>query len=126
MYLNFYYTVWGERVDYNIVVPRYIVLIFLIWTIVCLWKIFEKAWLPWRWAIIPFYNIFLRFKISSMSGWWVLSLLFPPAFLIALIVSFFKVAKNFWKSGWFGVWLWLLNPIFIGILAFNKDNYQGK
>ena len=124
--LNFYYTIWGERVDYNMVVPRYIVLTLLIWTIVCWWKIFEKAWLPGRWALVPFYNIFLRFKISSMSGWRVCSLLFPPLFIIVFIVSLFKLAKNFGKSGGFGLWLWFLNPIFLWLLAFDKSKYQAK
>jgi uncharacterized membrane protein len=39
--------------------------------------------------------------MAGMSGWWVVSLLIAPIFLIAFIVSFFKVAKNFGKSGWF-------------------------
>lgn len=122
--LNFYYQIWGNRVDYNVEVPRYVVCVLLIWTIICRWKMFEKAGLPKRWAIVPFYNIFLRFKMASMSWWWVLSLLFPPAFLIAFIVSLFKVAKNFGKSGRFGLWLWFLNPLFIWILAFDNSKYS--
>ena len=100
--------------------------IFCIWSIICRWKMFQKAGLPGWWAIIPFYNIFLRFKMAGMSGWWVLSLLIAPVFLIAFIVSFFKVAKNFGKSGWFWLGLWFLNPIFIGILAFDKSTYTAK
>lgn len=100
--------------------------ILFVWTIICRWKMFQKAGLPGWGAIIPFYNIYLRFKMAGMSGWWVLSLLIAPVFVIAFIVSFFKVAKNFGKSGWFWLWLWLLNPIFIGILAFDKSTYSAK
>ena len=100
--------------------------IICVWTIICRWKMFQKAGLPRWWAIIPFYNIYLRFKIAGMSGWWVVSLLIAPIFLIAFIVSFFKVAKKFEKSEWFWLGLWFLNPIFIGILAFDKSTYAAK
>lgn len=98
--------------------------ILAVWTIICRWKMFQKAGLPGWWAIIPFYNIYLRFKMSWMSGWWVLSLLFPPLFLIAFIVSFFKVPQRFGKHWAWGFGLWFLNPIFIGILAFGKASYK--
>ena len=98
--------------------------VLLLWTIICRWRMFQKAGLPGWWAIIPFYNIYLRFKMAGMSGWWVLSLLFPPLFLIVFIVSFFKVPQRFGKHWAWGFGLWFLNPIFIGILAFNKSNYK--
>ena len=97
--------------------------IFAVWTIICRWKMFQKAWLPGWWSIIPFYNIYLRFKMSGMSGRWVLSLLLPPVFAIAFIVSFFKLPAKFGKHWAWGFGLWFLNPIFIGILAFDKSTY---
>ena len=99
--------------------------IFLVWSILCGRKMFAKAWLPGWGILIPFYNIYLWFKLAGMSGWWLLSLLLPPVFLVAVIVSYFKVAKNFGKSWRFGLGLWFLNPIFSGILAFDKSTYQG-
>lgn len=95
-----------------------------VWTIICRRKMFKKAGLPGWGAIIPFYNIYLRFKMAGMSGWWVLSLLIPPVFLIAFIVSFFKVAKRFGRHWTFGLGLWFLNPIFIWILAFGKSKHS--
>jgi len=95
-----------------------------IWTIVCHWMMFQKAWLPGWGAIIPFYNIYLRFKMSWMSGWWVLSLLFPPLFLVVYIVSLFKLPAKFGKHWAWGFGLLFLNPIFIGILAFDKSKYK--
>jgi hypothetical protein len=32
-----------------------------------------------------------------MSGWWVISMIIPPLFLIALFISYFKIAKRFGK-----------------------------
>ena len=98
--------------------------VLVVWTIICWWRMFQKAGLPGWGAIVPFYNIYLRFKMAWMSGWWVLSLLFFPLFLIAFIVSFFKVPQRFGKhwAWWFG--LRFLNPIFIWILAFGKASYK--
>ena len=127
-YLNF--NAWvGEytplyRVEYNVNIPRYIALPIIIRTIICCWRMFQKAWLPGWGAIVPFYNIYLRFKMAGMWGWWVLSLLFPPLFLIVLIVSFFKIPWKFGKHWTRGFGLRFLNPIFVGILAFDKSTYH--
>ena len=124
--MYFYYQIWTERVEYQFNIPRYVIIPILVRTIICLWKMFKKAGLPGWGAIVPFYNIYLRFKMSGMWGWWVLSLLFPPLFLIALIISFFKLPKKFGRHWVWGFGLWLLNPIFIGILAFDKSTYTAK
>ena len=100
--------------------------ILAVWTILCMWKVFEKAGLPGWGAIVPFYNIWLRFKLAGRSPRWILSLLFLPLFAIIMIITYFDVAKRFGKSGWFGLGLWFLNPIFMWILAFDKSTYSAK
>ena len=117
-YSNMLNAAWMSTSDYVISC------VLCVWTIVCRWRMFQKAGLPGWGAIIPFYNIYLRFKMAGMSGWWVLSLLFPPLFVIAFIVSFFKVPWKFGKHWARGFWLWFLNPIFIGIFAFDKSKYS--
>ena len=72
--------------------------ILAVWTILCMWKIFEKAGLPGWGAIVPFYNIWLRFKLAGRSPRWILSLLFIPLFAIIMIITYFDVAKRFGKS----------------------------
>ena len=42
---------------------------------------------------------------------------------ILMIVSDFRIAKCFGKDSGFGVGLWLLNPIFMAILAFDSSTY---
>ena len=122
--MYFYYQIWTERVEYQFNIPRYVIIPILIRTIICLWKMFKKAGLPGWGAIVPFYNIYLRFKMSGMWGWWVLSLLFPPLFLIALIISFFKLPKKFGKHWAWGFGFFFFYPIFIGIFAFDKSEYS--
>jgi len=100
---------------------------FLAYWIVCLWKIFKKAWLPGRWSLIPFYRECLRFRMVGRNERWTASLLCWPMFAIILIISYFKTAEKFGKDKeQFGIWLWLLHPIFLWILAFDKSKYQSK
>jgi len=100
--------------------------ILCIYGIVCFWKMLKKAGLPGWGSLIPFYNIYLYFKLAWRSGWWTRSLLCPPLFLIMVIVSCFDIAKRFGKSARFGLWLRFLWPIFYGILAFWKSVYSPK
>jgi len=93
--------------------------------IVCLWKIFKKAWLPGRWSLIPVYREYLRFTMVWRNGRRTASLLCPAMFVFILIFSYFKTAEKFGKDKeQFWMWLWFLHPIFLWILAFDKSKYN--
>ena len=49
--------------------------------IIAMWKIFEKAGEPGWAAIIPFYNLYVLFKITWGNGWKFLLLLIPLGFM---------------------------------------------
>ena len=93
--------------------------------IVAMWKIFEKAGEPGWASIIPFYNIYVLFKITWGSGWKFLLLLIPFANIVIAIITMVKLAKAFGKSGGFAVGLIFLSVIFYCILAFDQSQYQG-
>lgn len=93
--------------------------------IVAMWKIFEKAGEPGWASIIPFYNIYVLFKITWGSGWKFLLLLIPFANIVIAIITMVKLAKAFGKSGGFAVGLIFLSIIFYCILAFDQSQYQG-
>lgn len=97
-----------------------------VFTIICLRKIFNKAHYHWRGAIIPIYNVYLWLKTAGRSWWRLLTMIFPPLFGIVMIVSFFDVSKRFWQSWLFALWLLLINPIFLWILAFWNAKYSKK
>lgn len=104
-----------------------IFLAFLAYWIVCLRKIFNKAGLPGRGSLIPFYREYLWFKMVWWNGRWTATMLSPFMFAIVIIISYFKAAEKFWKDKeQFWLWLWLLHPIFLWILAFDKSKYQAK
>ena len=100
-------------------------LAFAVLAIVAMWKIFTKAGEPGWGAIVPFYNLYLLYKITWGSGWMFLTMLIPVANAVIAIITYFKLAKVFGKGAGFGVGLWLLNPIFMLILAFGDSSYQG-
>ena len=102
-----------------------IFLLLLAYWIVCLRRIFNKAWLPWRWSLIPVYREYLRFTMVWRNGRWTASLLCPVMFWIILVISYFKTAEKFGKDKeQFWMWLWFLHPVFLWILAFDKSKYQ--
>ena len=93
--------------------------------IVALWKIFVKAGEPGWAAIIPFYNLYVLFKITWGNGWKFLFLLIPIANIVFAIITMVKLAKAFGKSGGFAVGLIFLSVIFYCILAFDQSQYLG-
>ena len=93
--------------------------------IVAMWKIFTKAGEPGWAAIIPFYNLYVLFKITWGSGWKFLLLLIPIANIVIAIITMVKLAKAFGKGGGFAVGLIFLSIIFYCILAFDDSGYLG-
>lgn len=88
--------------------------------IVSRWRIFEKAELPGRGALIPIYNIYLMFKLAGKPEW-TRRLLLPPVAGVLAIVAQFKISKKFGKTDMFAVGLWFLPFIFCPILAFSEE-----
>lgn len=102
-----------------------IFLALLAYRIVCLRRIFRKAWLPGRWSLIPVYREYLRFTMVWRNGRWTASLICPAMFIFILIFSYFKTAEKFGKDKeQFWMWLMFLHPIFLWILAFDKSKYK--
>ena len=95
----------------------------MVFMIIARWKVFEKAGFPGRGTLIPFYNIYLVFKLGWMSGWNLLWIFFMPVFVILMIINFFKIAVRFQKPAIYGLGIWLVRIVFIPILAFDKSVY---
>lgn len=106
-----------------------IALIFIILTVVSLWKVFKKAGKPGWAAIIPIYSTWVLFEIVGYPGWWsVLSIvpiinIFPA---VVSLIAYFKLGKLFGKSDVFSVLLVIFSFICLPILAFGNASFQGK
>ena len=94
--------------------------------IISRWRIFKKAGLPGRGILIPVYNRALLFKLWGMSGRWALSILFPPLFIVMMIINIFNITNKFWKHWTFGLGMIFIKIVFVPILAFDNSKYLGK
>ena len=90
-----------------------------------MWATFAKAGKPGWAAIIPIYNIIVLLEVAKRPLWWIVLFIIPFVNIIAIIIASLDVAKNFGKSGGFGVGLALLPFIFYPILGFGSARYQG-
>ena len=100
-------------------------LVLCVFVLVCMWIIFRKAGKPGWAAIVPFYNLYVLFEITWGSGMRFLLLLIPIYNIILSIQTQVRLAKAFGKSGGFAAGLIFLPYIFIPLLAFGKETYQG-
>ena len=92
-----------------------------IFTIICNWKVYKKAGKQGWEAIVPVYNFIVLLQITEQPMWYIALLFVPIANIVILILIYIELAKKFGQSAGFGVGLALLSPIFMAILAFNKN-----
>ncbi len=108
------------------------VLAAVVFMVVCLWKIFEKAGRPGWYAIVPILNAWTMAEIAGKPGWWSLAFLLafipvvgPIAALIVSIIINLELAKAFGKDTGFAVLLILLPIVGYPMLAFGDAKYGG-
>ncbi len=101
-------------------------LIVLVFMLVTIWKIYQKAGQPGWASIIPIYNIVVMLRVIKMDWWHILIMLFVPfAAIVYSILIPLKLAKVFGKSTGFGVFAIFFSIIAYPILAFGSAEYQG-
>mgnify|MGYP001118907155 FL=1 len=100
-------------------------LLLAVFSIICLWKIFEKAGKPGWAAIIPIYNVLVELEILGRPWWWLLLMFIPFVNIVIAIIIIFDLAKVFGKGTGFGFGLLFLSVIFYAILAFGDARYLG-
>jgi hypothetical protein len=107
----------------SIIILVYIV--FIIFLLASMWKIFEKAGKPGWAAIVPIYNLIVLLEIVGKPSWWFLLMLIPCVNLIILIMVYHRLSLSFGKDAGFTVGLILLGFIFLPILGFGDAQYIG-
>lgn len=108
-------------------------LIIIVFEVIALWKLFEKAGKPGWASIIPIYNTIILYEIIGYNWYYIFITFLSGIPLIGGVVvilfnisSNIKLAKSFNQTAGFGIGLAFLSPIFIPILAFSKNiNYIG-
>lgn len=101
-----------------------IVIALVLFVIVSLWRVFQKAGQPGWGILIPIYNLYLLLQIAGKPGWWILLYLIPLVNIVVGIIVDIEIAKNFGKDASFGIGLFFLGFIFFPILAFGSATYK--
>ncbi|MDI9498165.1 MAG: DUF5684 domain-containing protein [Bacillota bacterium] len=100
-------------------------LVYLLVSVVTLWRIYRKAGEP-GWAIlIPIYNAYVLFKITWGSGWYFLLMFIPLVNIVVAFMTLVKLSRAFGHGGGFALGLILLHLLFMLILAFGGSRYLG-
>ena len=99
-----------------------------VFMIIVNWVLFTKANKPGWAAIIPVYNMVVKYQIDKMNPVLVILLFIPIVNFVAIpvlgILSSINLAKAFGKGTGFAVGLIFLPIIFLPMLAFGKAEYQ--
>lgn len=100
-------------------------LIIVVVLLIALWKIYEKGGEKGWKALIPFYNVYIEFKLFWGNGWMFLLTLIPIVNVVVQIMLLHKMSKAFGHGIGFTLGLMFLPYIFLVILGFNGDEYLG-
>lgn len=92
-----------------------------IFSIVSFWYIFKKAGKEGWQSLIPIYNNIVLIEIVGLPMWYIALLFLPFVNIYATIRIFIELSYRFNKDTGFGIGLYFLTPVFLGILAFSKD-----
>ncbi len=96
----------------------------LIFFIITMWKIFEKAGKSGWASIVPIYNVIIMLEIAKKPLWYIFLYFIPIVNIIFAIIVIDAFAKNFGKSTGFTLGLIFLGFIFFPILAFGDAQYK--
>lgn len=103
----------------------------VVFFIVTMWKVFEKAGRPGWACIVPIYNTIVQLQVAKLSPWlvfvYLLTVIPIVGFIVAIamnIIVSIRVANAFGKGAGFAVGLIFLPFIFFPILAFGDAEYQ--
>lgn len=96
---------------------------FIIFFIVCHWKIFTKAGQEGWKSIIPLYNLYVQLQIAKQPTIWLLYFMIPFVNIYFGIKHVHGLSKAFGKDVGFTVGLILLPIVFYPILAFGDARY---
>lgn len=112
----------NENVLLLLLIPVYFGVI--VFYVMALWKIYEKAGRPGWNSIVPFYNLYVLMEIAGKPGLWIILMLIPLVNIVVGIIITVELAKAFGKGGGFAAGLIFLPFIFYPILGFGPAVYS--
>ena len=103
-----------------------VILALVVFMYVCMVKVFQKLGYKGWYALCPYFSNYLLYKAVWGDGWKFLLLWIPFYNIYLAIKTEIGLAKAFGHGAGFGIGLIFLEPIFLGILAFSKNEYVGN
>ncbi len=100
-----------------------IILVFVVFFMVCHWKIFTKAGKEGWKSIIPVYNMVIQLEITKQPTIWILYFFIPLVNIYFGVKHIHGLSRAFGKDVGFTIGLFLLPFIFYPILAFGDSKY---
>ena len=98
-------------------------LAFTVFSIMGIWKMFEKADQPGWGILVPIYNLILIVRVAGLPEWMFLLLLIPVVNFVAMIIVSLEIRERFSKGVGFTVGLIFLPALFYPLLGFGSDVY---
>lgn len=102
------------------------VLGFLVIGTICYWRIFVRAGQPGWAALVPIYKTIVILRIIDRPWYWLLLMAIPYLGLIWMIWTINLLVKMFGKNEGFTLGVFLLPIIFLPLLAFGNNTFQGE
>ena len=100
-------------------------IIMLIFYLIIMWIIFEKANKPGWAAIIPIYNVIVMLDIAGLDWWHIFIMIFVPfAAVIYAVLIPYRTSKRFGKSTIFSILSIFFSIITYAIIAFGNAKYE--
>src|SRR5688572_10624623 len=79
--------------------------VFVLFMIICMWKVYTKAGKPGWACLVPIYNIIVLLEICGKPWWWFFLMLIPLVNFIILIIIYIELAKSFGQGAGFAIGL---------------------
>ena len=105
-----------------------IIIAILVFSIIARWKLYVKAGKPGWASLVPIYSTIILFEIIGYKWYYIFFLALGAVPIVGQITISYniKLAKSFEQGAGFGIGLWLVNIVFVAIIAFDKSiEYKG-
>lgn len=87
--------------------------------------VFKKADEPVWQAFVPIWNTVILIKVSGKPIWWIVLLLIPIVNIVILVLIYHGLSTSFGHGAGFTAGLFFLSIIFLYILGYDSNPYQG-
>lgn len=87
--------------------------------------VFKKADEPVWQAFVPIWNTIVLIKVSGKPIWWIILLLIPIVNIVILVLIYHGLSTSFGHGAGFTAGLFFLSIIFLYILGYDSNPYQG-